>query len=34
MEVTLFEDFGALRYAIIVGNMGNDEINGLEEQAQ
>jgi rod shape-determining protein MreC len=31
MEVTLFEDLGSLRYAIIVGNSGNDEINRLEE---
>ena len=34
MEVTLFEDFGSLRYAIIVGNRGNDEINTLEKQKQ
>lgn len=34
MDVTLFEDFGSLRYAIIVGNVGNDEINSLEKQMQ
>lgn len=34
MEVTLFEDFGSLRYAIIVGNTGNDEINTLEGKVQ
>lgn len=34
MEVTLLEDFGSLRYAIIVGNIGNDEINTLEKQMQ
>ena len=34
MDVTLFEDFGSLRYAIIVGNIDNDQINALEEQVQ
>ena len=34
IEVTLFEDFGSLRYAIIVGNIGKEEINTLEKQMQ
>jgi rod shape-determining protein MreC len=34
IEVSLFEDFNSLRYAIIVGNVGNDEISQLEKQAQ
>ena len=34
IEVTLFEDFNSLRYAIIVGNIGNDEIRTLEKKAQ
>ena len=34
IEVTLFEDFNSLRYAIIVGNIGNDEISKLEKQAK
>ena len=32
MEVTLLEDLGSVRYAIIVGNSGHDEINTLEDQ--
>ena len=32
MEVTLFEDLASVRYAIIVGNSGHDEINTLEDQ--
>lgn len=34
IDVTLFEDLGSLRYAIIVGNIGNDEIRELENQMQ
>lgn len=34
MVVTLFEDFESLRYAIIVGNLGRDEINALENKMQ
>ena len=34
IEVTLFEDFNSIRYAFIVGNIGNDEISNLEKQAQ
>jgi rod shape-determining protein MreC len=34
IEVTLFEDFNAIRYAIIVGNLGNDEISNLEKTVQ
>ena len=34
IEVTLFEDFNAIRHAIIVGNLGNDEISKLEKDAQ
>ena len=32
IEVTLFEDFNSIRYAIIVGNLGKDEISTLEKQ--
>ena len=31
IEVTLFEDLASLRYAIIVNNVGADEINTLEK---
>ena len=34
MDVNLFEDFNSLRYAIIVGNIGKDEINTLEQKMQ
>lgn len=34
IEVTLFEDFGSLRYAIIVGNIHNDDIRTLEKEMQ
>ena len=34
IEVTLFEDFNSIRYAIIVGNIGKDEISTLEKQMQ
>jgi rod shape-determining protein MreC len=34
MEVNLFEDFNSLRYAIVVGNIGKDEINALEKRKQ
>ena len=30
IEVTLFEDFGSLRYVTIVENLGKDEIRRLE----
>jgi hypothetical protein len=29
--VTLFEDFGAVRYVTVVDNLGKDEIKKLEE---
>ena len=32
IEVTLFEDFGALRYVTVVENLGKEEINLLEEE--
>lgn len=32
IEVKLFEDFGALRYVIVVENMGRDEMNRLEKK--
>jgi rod shape-determining protein MreC len=31
IKVTLFEDFGALRYVTVVDNLGKDEIKKLEE---
>jgi hypothetical protein len=31
IEITLFEDYGALRYVTIVENLGKDEIKILEE---
>ena len=31
IEVTLFEDFGALRYVTIVENIGKEEIEKLED---
>lgn len=34
IKVTLFEDLESLRYAIIVGNIGNGEITKLENQEQ
>ncbi len=34
IEITLFEDFNAIRYAIIAGNTGKDEISDLEKQKQ
>lgn len=34
IDVTLFEDFNAIRYAIIVGNLGNEEISNLENSVQ
>ena len=34
IKVTLFEDLESLRYAIIVGNLGHDEITTLENQKQ
>ena len=34
VEVTLFEDFNSLRYAIIVGFADNDEVHNLEKQMQ
>ena len=32
IDVTLFEDFGALRYVTVVENMGQAEINSLEKR--
>ena len=32
IEVTLFEDFGALRYVTVVENTGQNEINSLEKR--
>ena len=32
IEVTLFEDFGALRYVTVVENTGQNEINSLENR--
>lgn len=32
IDVTLFEDFGALRYVTIVDNLGKDEMNELEDK--
>lgn len=32
ISVTLFEDFGALRYVTVVDNTGRDEMNTLEEE--
>lgn len=32
IEVSLFEDFGALRYVTIVENLGRTEINNLEDE--
>lgn len=32
IEITLFEDLGSLRYAIVVGNLGNEEIKKLEKR--
>lgn len=32
IEVTMFEDLESLRYAIIVGNLGSEEISNLEKQ--
>ena len=32
IEVTLFEDFGALRYVTVVENIGQNEINSLEKR--
>jgi rod shape-determining protein MreC len=31
IDVTLFEDYGALRYVMIVGHLGKEEIKKLEE---
>ena len=31
INITLFEDFGALRYVTIVENLGKEEMKGLEE---
>ena len=31
IEITLFEDYGALRYVTIVENLGKDEIKILED---
>lgn len=31
IEVTLFEDFNSLRYVVIAGNLGTEEINTLEK---
>lgn len=32
IEISLFEDFGALRYVTVVENMGREEIKSLEEE--
>jgi POT family proton-dependent oligopeptide transporter len=32
IDVTLFEDFGALRYVTVVENTGQNEINSLENR--
>lgn len=32
IKVTLFEDYGALRYVTVVDNLGKEEINALEEE--
>lgn len=32
IEISLFEDFGALRYVTIVENLGKEEINRLEDE--
>jgi rod shape-determining protein MreC len=32
IKITLLEDLESLRYAIIVGNLGSDEITSLERQ--
>jgi hypothetical protein len=32
IKITLFEDFGALRYVTIVENLGKDEMKELEER--
>ena len=32
IEISLFEDFGALRYVTIVENIGKEEIEKLEEE--
>jgi rod shape-determining protein MreC len=32
IEISLFEDFGALRYVTIVENLGKDEIKRLEDE--
>ena len=34
IEISLFEDMSSLRYAIIVDNLDNDEIETLEAQKQ
>jgi len=31
IDVTLFEDFGSLKYVTVVENLGKDEINMLED---
>jgi hypothetical protein len=32
IDITLFEDFGALRYVTIVENIGKGEIEKLEDE--